>query len=148
MRTVIQKVKEASVEVDGQIVGSIGKGLLIYLAVEKTDAPQEAAYVGRKISELRIFKDDTGRISLSVSDVGGSVLIVSNFTLYGDCRKGRRPDFDRAATPDLAKQLYERVAEAIAAYGLKVEKGIFAEDMQVRSVNDGPVTFILEKQAE
>jgi len=148
MRAVIQKVKEASVDVNGQITGSIAKGLLVYLAVEKTDTKKEADYIGRKITELRIFKDDTDRINLSASDVSGAVLIISNFTLYGDCKKGRRPGFDRAAEPDLAKQLYERVADTITAYGLKVEKGIFAEHMHVRSVNDGPMTFILEKQAE
>ena len=152
MRAVIQRVVNASVQVEGRIAGQIGRGLLIYLSVGKADGEKDAEFVAEKISGLRIFSDpalrpdsgQAGKMNLSVQDVGGEVLIVSNFTLHGDCRKGRRPGFDAAAEPGLAQTLYEKAAKLIADKGIRVAKGIFGANMQVSSVNDGPVTFILE----
>ncbi len=144
MRAVIQRVSKASVQVEGQVVGRIDKGLLVYLGVAKGDGPGDAEFIARKIAELRIFEDDAGKMNRSVCDVGGSVLIISNFTLCGNCRKGRRPSFDDAAEPAVAEHLYESVVQAVADCGLTVEKGRFQEHMRVESINDGPVTFIIE----
>ena len=144
MRAVIQRVLQAKVEVDGQAAGQIDKGLLVYLSVGKGDTEDDGQFMADKLANLRIFADDAGKMNRSVQDIGGAILLVSNFTLHGDCRKGRRPGFDAAAQPQLAQQLYEKVAELISARGVKVEKGVFAAHMQVSSTNDGPVNFLLD----
>jgi D-tyrosyl-tRNA(Tyr) deacylase len=144
MRAVIQRVLQAQVKVNRELVGQIDKGLLVYLSVGKDDAAKDAEFMAEKLVNLRIFADDAGKMNRSVLDIGGSILIVSNFTLHGDCRKGRRPSFDAAAEPESAKKLYERVAQLVAQQGVAVEKGIFGEYMSVSSVNDGPVTFLLD----
>jgi D-tyrosyl-tRNA(Tyr) deacylase len=144
MRAVIQRVTSATVEVDGQVVGRIGRGLLVYLGVGKADSEQDAEFMAEKLVNLRIFADDEGKMNRSVLDITGQVLLVSNFTLQGDCRKGRRPGFDGAAEPAMAERLYDKTAQLIAEKGLKVAKGVFGANMQVSSVNDGPVTFILD----
>jgi D-tyrosyl-tRNA(Tyr) deacylase len=144
MRMVCQRVLEANVTVNYQPVGTIGKGLLIYLGVGKGDTLDDAQFVSDKIVNLRIFADQAGKMNLSIQDVVGSILLISNFTLHGDCRKGRRPGFDAAAEPALAEQLYEKVAELINEKGVPVEKGVFGEYMHVSSINDGPVTFLLD----
>jgi D-tyrosyl-tRNA(Tyr) deacylase len=141
---VIQRVLQAKVKVDDELVGQIGNGLLVYVSVGKTDTVKDAELVAEKLVNLRIFADEAGKMNRSVSDIGGSILLVSNFTLHGDCRKGRRPSFDAAAEPALAQQLYEKVGELIAQRGVSVEKGVFGEHMHVSSVNDGPVTFLLD----
>lgn len=144
MRMVCQRVSQAKVKVNNQPVGTIGKGLLVYLGVGKSDTVDDAQFMADKIVNLRIFADDAGKMNLNVQDVAGSILLISNFTLHGDCRKGRRPGFEAAAEPVLAEQLYEKVAEFIAACGVTVEKGAFGKYMHVTSINDGPVTFILD----
>jgi D-tyrosyl-tRNA(Tyr) deacylase len=144
MRMVCQRVLEAKVTVNGQPVGTIGKGLLVYLGVGKGDTVNDAQFMADKIVNLRIFADEAGKMNLSVQDVAGAILLISNFTLHGDCRKGRRPGFDAAAEPVLAEQLYEKVAGLISEQGVTVEKGVFGEYMQVTSINDGPVTFLLD----
>lgn len=144
MRAVIQRVLQAKVRVSGETIGQIEKGLLVYLSVGKGDTDNDARFMAEKLVNLRIFADEAGKMNLSVQDIGGSILLVSNFTLHGDCRKGRRPGFDAAAEPALANQLYEKVGELISRQGVTVEKGIFGEYMRVSSVNDGPVTFLLD----
>ncbi len=144
MRAVIQRVGEAQVQVDGQTVGQISKGLLVYLSVGKGDSDNDAEFIADKLVNLRIFADEQGKMNRSIVDNGGEILLVSNFTLHGDCRKGRRPGFDAAAEPAIAKGLYERMARLIAEKGVKVTKGVFGAYMQVTSVNDGPVTFLLD----
>jgi D-aminoacyl-tRNA deacylase len=146
MRAVIQRVSQAKVEVEGNTVGQIGKGLLVYLSVGMGDTENDTKFFADKILALRIFPDQNDKMNLSVIDVGGSILLVSNFTLHGDCQKGRRPGFDQAAKPDLAKQLYEMVAELIRQQGVNVQTGVFAANMQVESINDGPVNFILSSR--
>lgn len=144
MRAVIQRVSSATVKVGVKVAGRIGGGLLVYLGVGKSDGQADAEFMAEKIANLRIFADDTGKMNLSVQDVKGQVLLVSNFTLQGDCRKGRRPGFDGAAEPAIAEHLYDETANLIADRGLGVAKGVFGANMQVKSVNDGPVTFILD----
>ena len=144
MRFVCQRVLNSKVEVNGQSVGRIDKGLLVYLSVGKDDTPKDAEFIAEKLANLRIFPDDAGKMNLSILDVGGAILLVSNFTLHGDCRKGRRPGFDAAAQPQLAEQLYEKVADLIAQQGVPVEKGLFGEYMHVTSTNDGPINFLLD----
>jgi D-tyrosyl-tRNA(Tyr) deacylase len=144
MRMVCQRVLEAKVTVNGRPVGSIGRGLLVYLGVGKGDTINDAQLMADKIVNLRIFADQAGKMNLNVQDVAGSILLISNFTLHGDCRKGRRPGFEAAAEPTLAEQLYEKVAGLIAAQGVPVEKGIFGEYMHVTSINDGPINFLLD----
>jgi len=144
MRAVIQRVLEARVEVAGETVARIGSGLLVYLGIGKSDQAEDAEFIAGKLVNLRVFADDAGKMNLSVQDVGGGILLVSNFTLLGDCRKGRRPGFDAAGEPERAERLYEKTAELIAAAGLPVQKGLFGEYMHVSSVNDGPVTFLLD----
>ena len=144
MRAVIQRVLEAEVKTEGQQVGKIGNGLLVYLSVGKEDTVKDAQFMADKLVNLRIFSDEAGKMNRSVLDVGGAILLVSNFTLHGDCRKGRRPGFDAAAEPASAQQLYEKVIELIAEQSVIVEKGVFGEYMHVSSINDGPVTFLLD----
>jgi len=144
MRAVIQRILQAQVNVNSELVGQIDKGLLVYLSVGKGDTAKDAEFMAEKLVNLRIFADDAGKMNRSVLDIGGSILIVSNFTLHGDCHKGRRPSFDAAAEPDSAKELYERIAQLVAQQDVAVEKGVFGEYMSVSSVNDGPVTFLLD----
>jgi D-tyrosyl-tRNA(Tyr) deacylase len=144
MRAVVQRVSRARVTVDGETTGEIGKGLLVLLGVGKEDAESDAEYLANKISALRVFDDQNGKINLAVADVGGAVLAVSQFTLYGSVVKGNRPSFDAAAVPDRARQLYEYFVERIRAAGLRCETGRFRETMQVELVNDGPVTILLD----
>lgn len=145
MKAVIQRVTSASVAVDGETVGEIGKGILVLLGVEKGDDEAKADWLAEKICGLRIFGDAEGKMNLSVQDIGGSLLVVSQFTLAGNCAKGRRPSFDTAAPPEEGKRLYEYFTAAAGRLGPKVSTGIFQADMQVSLVNDGPVTFILER---
>ena len=144
MRFVCQRVLQARVDVNDQTVGRIEKGLLVYLSVGKDDTAKDAEFIAEKLVNLRIFPDEAGKMNRSILDVGGAILLVSNFTLHGDCRKGRRPGFDAAAQPRLAEQLYEKVADLIAGQGVTIEKGIFGEYMQVTSTNDGPINFLLD----
>ncbi len=144
MRFVCQRVSQARVEVEDNVVGEIARGLLVYLGVGKGDTADDAKFVADKLVNLRIFADEAGKMNRSMIDIGGKILLISNFTLHGDCRKGRRPGFDAAADPSLAEQLYEKVAELIAESGVAVEKGVFGGYMQVASQNDGPVTFLLD----
>ena len=145
MRAVVQRVNQASVTVDDQVVGHIGRGLLILLGIKTDDTEAEAKWMAQKIAGLRIFADDESKFNLSLRDVDGSVLVVSQFTLYGDARKGRRPSFSDAAPPDLAEPLVNRFVELLRAEELPVETGVFGALMQVEIHNDGPVTLILEK---
>ncbi|WP_298431729.1 D-aminoacyl-tRNA deacylase [Geobacter sp.] len=144
MKAVIQRVSEARVVVEGETVGAIGRGILVLLGVEKGDAERDAAWLAEKIAGLRIFEDEGGKMNLAVQEVGGAILAVSQFTLAGNCAKGRRPSFDTAAPPDEGKRLYERFTALMRETGLPVATGIFQADMKVHLVNDGPVTFILE----
>ena len=144
MRAVIQRVSRAVVEVEGQTIGQIEQGLLVYLGVAKDDSTKDAEFMADKLVNLRIFADSEGKMNRSVIDIGGSVLLISNFTLQGDCRKGRRPGFDAAGLPEPAEVLYEQVAELIGASDVPVAKGFFGAHMFVSSVNDGPVTFLLD----
>jgi D-tyrosyl-tRNA(Tyr) deacylase len=144
MRAVVQRVREASVSVDGSVVGQIGRGFLILLGITQEDSDSEAGYLARKIAGLRIFEDADGKMNLDLADVGGAVLAVSQFTLYGNVRKGRRPSFVEAARPQQAEPLYRRFCELLAAEGLDVEQGVFQAEMQVSLVNDGPVTLWLD----
>ena len=144
MRVVIQRVTEAKVEVDGRAVGAIERGLLVYLGVGEGDTEKDGQFIADKLMNLRIFPDEAGKMNRSVLDVGGGILLVSNFTLHGDCRKGRRPGFDAAAEPTVAEMLYDKVGKLIAQQGVVVAKGSFGAYMQVSSLNDGPVTFLLD----
>jgi len=144
MRAVVQRVSRAKVTVDHWIAGEIGLGLLVLLGVGQQDSEADVNYLAEKIAGLRIFEDDDGKMNRSVLDVGGSVLAVSQFTLYGDVRRGKRPSFDAAAPPDPAKRLYEQFVERIRAAGLRCETGRFQEMMQVELVNEGPVTILLD----
>ncbi|SDE60436.1 D-tyrosyl-tRNA(Tyr) deacylase [Paenibacillus sp. UNCCL117] len=146
MKVVLQRSKAASVSVNGDIVGSIRSGLVLLVGVAEGDAEQDARYLAEKVAGLRIFEDEGGKMNLSVLDTGGQILSVSQFTLYGDCRKGKRPNFMAAARPETAEPLYERFNELLRAQGLHVETGRFGEMMDVALVNDGPVTLILESQ--
>lgn len=144
MRLVIQRVKNAKVDVDGNTVGKIGLGMLVLLGVAKGDSKEKALSLVQKLSELRIFEDAQGKMNLSAADAQGEFLIVSQFTLYGDCNSGRRPSFDQAAPPQLAEELYNYFVEQLRLKSFKVETGKFRAMMDVHLVNDGPVTFILE----
>jgi D-tyrosyl-tRNA(Tyr) deacylase len=144
MRAVVQRVKEARVEVGERVVGEIGKGLLVFLGVGEEDSEKEGEYLANKIVHLRIFPDERDLMNLSLMDTGGEVLVVSQFTLWGDCRKGRRPSFTGAARPEKARALYQDFIARVRAKGVKVATGEFQEMMNVHLVNDGPVTLILE----
>ena len=144
MRVVVQRVSEASVTVDGQVVGAIGPGFLLLVGVTHEDSEPEAAYLARKIAGLRVFEDGDGKMNLGLADAGGAVLAVSQFTLYGNVRKGRRPSFIDAARPEQAEPLYQRFCQLLAAEGITVERGVFQAEMQVRLINDGPVTLWLD----
>lgn len=144
MRAVIQRVSRAEVAVNGEITGKIDRGLLVLLGVAQGDTEAEANYLTEKTAGLRIFEDENGKMNLSVTDVGGAILVVSQFTLYGDVRKGKRPSFDAAAPPQKARELYECFVERLRAAGLRCETGRFQENMQVELINDGPVTIILD----
>ncbi|WP_169975097.1 D-aminoacyl-tRNA deacylase [Tautonia rosea] len=146
MRAVLQRVSRASVEVDGSLVGQIDLGWLVLLGVGKGDTEADADWLAEKIAGLRAFEDDLGKMNRSVGEVGGSVLVVSQFTLFGDCRKGRRPSFDAAADPGEAERLYQVLCDRIAALGLPVATGTFRAMMNVSLVNDGPVTLLLDSR--
>lgn len=144
MRAVIQRVKKTSLSVGGQSISEIEGGLAVYLAVSPADGENNAALMAKKIAMLRVFEDEQGKMNLSVQDVRGEVLLISQFTLYGDCSHGNRPSFIGAARPEQAQPLYERTAEAIAAYGIPVKTGVFGADMQIEQHNDGPVTILYD----
>ncbi len=146
MRALIQRVSEASVAVQGEVQGSIGPGLVILLGVGEGDTEQEGRKLAEKIAHLRIFEDDQGKFNLSLLDTGGAALVISQFTLFADCRKGRRPSFISAARPELAQDLYEKFCEALKAKGVRVETGRFGAMMDVRLNNQGPVTIWLDTQ--
>jgi len=146
MRAVVQRVNEASVTVDGELVGAIERGLLVYLGAAERDDAKDLQYIVDKIAGLRVFPNDDGRMSLSVNDVAGAVLVVSQFTLFGDVRRGRRPSFDGAADPQDAERLYLAVVEALRGKGLLVETGTFRAMMLVQSVVDGPVTIQIDSR--
>jgi D-tyrosyl-tRNA(Tyr) deacylase len=148
LKAVIQRVREAKVEVDGKTVGQIGKGILLLLGVEKGDGERDADWLAEKIGNLRIFEDEAGKMNLSVKEIAGELLTVSQFTLAGNCAKGRRPSFDSAAPPEEANRLYEYFVGELRRLGLPVETGVFQAMMQVSLINDGPVTFILESPAK
>lgn len=148
MRAVIQRVKRARVEVKGRVSGDIGPGLLVFLGVERRDTEKDCEYIADKASHLRVFPDEKGMMNRSVADAGGAVLVVSQFTLLGDCRKGRRPSFVRAAPPEEARGLYERVVDLLRGKGLRVDTGEFQEMMDVHIVNDGPVTLLIDSGKE
>jgi len=147
LKVVLQRVAEARVTVDGEGVGQIGKGLLLLVGIGREDEEADLVWMADKLASLRIFEDSEGKMNLSVTDVGGAVLSVSQFTLYGDCRKGRRPSFTDAARPEIAQGMYEKFNALLRERGLKVETGRFGAMMQVALVNDGPVTFILDSRA-
>ncbi|HON42937.1 MAG TPA: D-aminoacyl-tRNA deacylase [Bacillota bacterium] len=144
MRAVVQRVKSAQVSVDGKLVGRIGPGLMVLLGVAEGDGPEDVRYMVDKIPNLRVFDDADGKMNLSCLDVGGSVLAVSQFTLLGDCRRGRRPSFTAAAGPDLANALYEQFVQGVRELGIVVETGVFRAEMEVSLTNHGPVTIILD----
>jgi D-tyrosyl-tRNA(Tyr) deacylase len=144
VRVVIQRVKEAHVDVAGVTVGSIQTGLLVLVGVTSSDSSQDAEYLADKIVQLRIFPDDLKRMNRSIQEAGGKLLVISQFTLYGDCRKGRRPSFDAAAPPEQAKNLYDYFVERLRLSNTLVETGVFQAEMEVYLVNDGPVTFVLD----
>lgn len=145
MKALIQRVNRASVTIDGELYSKIGKGLLVFLGVEKEDTVENCEKLSQKVLNLRIFEDENDKMNLSVNDVKGEILVVSQFTLCGDCKKGTRPSFDKAAHPDIAVKLYEDFVGKIRSSGLKTETGKFRAMMDVELINDGPVTFMVEK---
>jgi D-tyrosyl-tRNA(Tyr) deacylase len=148
MRAVIQRVKSAAVYVDERLSGQIKQGLLIFIGVGKGDAEDDVSYMATKIPELRIFEDSSGKFNLSLKEIGGEILVVSQFTLYGDCKKGRRPSFTDAEEPVAAKYLYEQFILRLKEQGLSVQTGEFQANMEVHLINDGPVTLILESKKD
>jgi len=143
---VVQRVSKAEVTVEDRTVGAIGRGLVILLAIAKGDTEKEADYLTEKVSNLRVFPDETGKMNRSVQDIGGALLVISQFTLYGDCVKGRRPSFDRSAEPETAKGLYDYFVTKLRATGLLVATGTFQAEMQVSLINSGPVTLIIDSK--
>ncbi|OAB34178.1 D-aminoacyl-tRNA deacylase [Paenibacillus glacialis] len=148
MKVVVQRCKEACVTVDGDIVGKIDQGLMVLVGVTHEDTEKDAKYLVEKVAGLRIFEDDLGKMNYSVVDIGGAILSVSQFTLYGDCRKGRRPNFMSAAKPDIAEELYEYFNRELIAKGIQVETGTFGEMMDVSFTNWGPVTLIIDSRLD
>ena len=146
MRVVLQRVSRADVRVDGRRVGSVGRGHLLLVGFRESDGPDQIEWMADKVIGLRVFPDDDGKMNLSLEEIGGSVLVVSQFTLYGDTHKGRRPSFVEAAPPEIAVPLYERFIEALRARAVPVETGVFGAMMDVELVNDGPVTLVLERE--
>lgn len=146
MRAVVQRVKRTSVKVGGEVVAEIGSGLLIFLGIAHDDSEADIEYLAKKIPQLRIFEDDQGKMNLSLLDTLGEALVVSQFTLYGDCRKGRRPSFTEAAKPQDAIPIYEAFLRSLEAEGIKVKSGIFQAMMDVELINDGPVTILLDSK--
>jgi D-tyrosyl-tRNA(Tyr) deacylase len=146
VRAVVQRVTRASVEAEGRVAGQIGAGLLVLLGVSRLDNPESASYLAEKIANLRIFSDGAGKMNLSLRDVGGAALVVSQFTLYGDTRGGRRPSYIQAAPPDAADRLYQEFVRGLRALGVPVETGVFQAHMQVELVNDGPVTILMDSE--
>lgn len=146
MKIVLQRVKRGSVVVENNIVGEIGKGFVLLVGVTHEDTEEDAKYLADKIVHLRVFEDDEGKMNLSLKDVGGEILSVSQFTLYGDCRKGRRPNFMNAARPEFAEQLYDQFNKFLGEQDVKVETGVFGAMMDVDLINDGPVTLIIESK--
>jgi D-tyrosyl-tRNA(Tyr) deacylase len=146
MRAVIQRVKSAQVCVDGRVSGKIGKGLLVLLGVGKGDGENDVSFLASKIPELRIFEDNSGKFNLSLKEIGGEILVVSQFTLFGDCRKGRRPSFTEAEEPSAAKHFYEQFVLKLKEEGIPVQTGEFQAKMEVHLVNDGPVTLLLDSR--
>ena len=144
MKAVVQRVKKTALRVDGELISEIPFGLTVFLGVKTGDTEKEAAYIAKKIAGMRIFEDENGKMNLSVQDVGGEVLLVSQFTLYGDATKGNRPSFTLAARPEVAEPLYEYTVKELASYGVTVKKGVFGADMKIEQNNDGPVTILLE----
>ena len=146
MRAVVQRVASARVRVGERVIGQIGRGLLVFAGVEQGDSPEDVKYVAGKVRDLRIFEDAEEKLNRSVADAGGALLVVSQFTLCGDCRKGRRPAFDAAAAPDVARPLYEELVRTLRENNLQVERGEFGAHMHVELVNDGPVTILLDSR--
>ena len=146
MSAVVQRVAKGSVEVEGSVVGSIGKGLMVLLGVSEKDAMEDVQYMADKILNLRVFDDEEGKMNFSLLDVQGELLLVSQFTLYGDCRKGRRPNYMAAAKPDKADELYNELVKLCRGQNVKTETGVFQADMQVNIINDGPVTLIIDSE--
>ena len=144
MRAVIQRVREISMSVDGKLISQIPFGLAVYLGVAPEDGEENAAAMAKKIAALRIFEDENGKMNLSVRDVKGEVLLISQFTLFGDCRHGNRPGFSGAARPELADPLFQRTAQLLAEQGVPVKTGVFGADMKIQQFNDGPVTILYE----
>ena len=144
MRAVVQRVKKTALRVNGELISEIPFGLTVFLGVKTGDTEKEAAYIAKKVAGLRIFEDENGKMNLSVKDVGGEVLLVSQFTLYGDASKGNRPSFTLAERPEFAEPLYEYAVKELSSYGVTVKKGVFGADMQIEQNNDGPVTILLE----
>ena len=146
MKALIQRVKRASVTIDGELYSAIDKGLLVFVGVEKADEKVNAEKLAEKILKLRVFEDENEKMNLSVTDVQGEILIVSQFTLCGDCKKGTRPSFDKSAPPAQANDLYEKFVQEVSGYGIKTQTGKFAAMMDVALINDGPVTFMIDVQ--
>ena len=146
MKAVVQRVKKTSLSVDGKLISEILFGLTVFLGIKCGDTEKQADYLAKKIANLRIFEDENGKMNLSVKDVGGEVLLVSQFTLYGDASHGNRPSFTLAERPERAEPLYEYAVEALRSYGVTVKKGVFGGDMKIEQYNDGPVTILLENE--
>ena len=146
MKAVVQRVKQTRLCVDGELISEIPFGLTVFLGVKVGDTEKEAAYIAKKIAGLRVFEDENGKMNLSVKDVGGEVLLVSQFTLYGDASRGNRPSYTLAERPERAEPLYEYTVKELSSYGIPVKKGVFGADMKIEQYNDGPVTIIIDSQ--
>lgn len=146
MRAVVQRVKEASCKVDGKTVGKIEKGILLFLGIGKGDEDKDLKYLVDKVLGLRIFSDDEGKMNLSLEDVEGEILIISQFTLYGDARKGKRPSFSNSSSPEIGEAYYKQFIEEVRSRGIKAETGVFGADMDIQLINDGPVTILLDSE--